>query len=69
MKQILVIALLMLLFKPAHTQQKAARLIVRGDDMGYAHSGNEAIIECYKNGIERSVGKARRVVDKRKSGL
>ena len=55
MKQILIIALLSLLFKPAHTQQKAARLIVRGDDMGYAHSGNEAIIECYKNGIERSV--------------
>ncbi|MBS1663088.1 MAG: polysaccharide deacetylase family protein [Bacteroidetes bacterium] len=35
--------------------QKPARLIIRGDDMGYSHSGNEAIIQCYKNGIERSV--------------
>ena len=28
--------------------QKGARLIVRGDDMGYSHSGNEAIIKAYK---------------------
>ena len=31
------------------------RLIVRGDDMGYAHSGNEALIDCYVNGIESSI--------------
>ena len=36
-------------------QQKPARLIVRGDDMGYSHAGNEAIIQCYKNGIETSI--------------
>lgn len=35
--------------------QKPARLIVRGDDMGFSHSGNEAIIQCYKNGIETSI--------------
>ena len=31
------------------------RLIVRGDDMGYSHSGNEAILKCYKQGIETSI--------------
>src|SRR6187551_3336023 len=31
------------------------RLIVRGDDMGYAHAGNEAILKCYREGIETSV--------------
>ncbi|MEO5975964.1 MAG: polysaccharide deacetylase family protein [Chryseolinea sp.] len=31
------------------------RLIVRGDDMGFSHSGNEAIIKCYKEGIESSI--------------
>ncbi|HEX6890350.1 MAG TPA: ChbG/HpnK family deacetylase, partial [Chryseolinea sp.] len=35
--------------------QKAPRLIVRGDDMGFSHSGNEAIIKAYKEGIETSV--------------
>ena len=41
-------------FLPAHAQ-KPARLIVRGDDMGYSHSGNEALIKCYKDGIESSI--------------
>jgi predicted glycoside hydrolase/deacetylase ChbG (UPF0249 family) len=36
-------------------QTKPIRLIVRGDDMGFAHSGNEALIKCYKEGIERSI--------------
>jgi chitin disaccharide deacetylase len=36
-------------------QQKDIRLVVRGDDMGYTHSGNEAIIKCYKEGIESSI--------------
>jgi predicted glycoside hydrolase/deacetylase ChbG (UPF0249 family) len=31
------------------------RLIVRGDDMGYSHSGYEAILKCYKEGIETSI--------------
>ena len=38
-----------------NAQQKAARLIIRGDDMGYTHSGNEALIKCYKEGIEKSI--------------
>jgi chitin disaccharide deacetylase len=35
--------------------QQPLRLLVRGDDMGYTHSGNEALIKCYKEGIEKSV--------------
>src|SRR5690349_5791232 len=42
-----------LLFNSAISQQ--TRLIVRGDDMGYTHSGNEALIKCYKEGIETSI--------------
>ncbi len=36
-------------------QNKPIRLIVRGDDMGFSHSGNEALIKAYKEGIERSI--------------
>jgi predicted glycoside hydrolase/deacetylase ChbG (UPF0249 family) len=36
-------------------QQRPARLVVRGDDMGYTHSGNEALIKCYKEGFETSI--------------
>jgi chitin disaccharide deacetylase len=36
-------------------QNKEIRLIVRGDDMGYSHSGNEALIKCFKDGIEKSI--------------
>lgn len=39
----------------ANAQQKPARLIVRGDDMGYSHSGNLALIKSYKEGIEKSI--------------
>lgn len=37
----------------AHAQP--ARLIVRGDDMGFSHSGNEALVKCYKEGIQTSI--------------
>jgi CubicO group peptidase (beta-lactamase class C family)/predicted glycoside hydrolase/deacetylase ChbG (UPF0249 family) len=33
----------------------APKLIIRGDDMGYSHSGNEALIKCYNEGIETSI--------------
>ena len=36
-------------------QEKYPRLIVRGDDMGFSHAGNEALMKCYKEGIERSI--------------
>lgn len=35
--------------------QEPIRLLVRGDDMGFSHSGNEALIQSYKEGIERSI--------------
>jgi predicted glycoside hydrolase/deacetylase ChbG (UPF0249 family) len=35
--------------------QQPIRLIIRGDDMGYAHSGNQAIIKSYTEGIEKSI--------------
>lgn len=35
--------------------QQGPRLIVRGDDMGYAHAGNEAILKCLKDGIQTSI--------------
>lgn len=50
----IVLLLLMLPFTFVYAQPKAARLIVRGDDMGYMHSGNDAMIKCYTEGIERS---------------
>lgn len=32
-----------------------AKLIIRGDDMGFSHSGNMALIKSFKEGIETSV--------------
>jgi hypothetical protein len=55
MKRIIFSALLCWCWKGVPAQQETARLIVRGDDMGYSHSGNEAIIKCYKEGIESSI--------------
>jgi predicted glycoside hydrolase/deacetylase ChbG (UPF0249 family) len=37
------------------TAQQPARLIIRGDDMGFSHSGNLALIKTFKQGIERSI--------------
>lgn len=37
------------------TERRPPRLIVRGDDMGFSHSGNEALIRCYREGIETSI--------------
>jgi len=34
---------------------KPARIIVRGDDMGYSHAGNLALIKCFKEGIQTSI--------------
>lgn len=36
-------------------QDKTIRLIVRGDDMGFSHSGNEALIKAFREGIETSI--------------
>jgi predicted glycoside hydrolase/deacetylase ChbG (UPF0249 family) len=37
------------------SDSKTIRLIVRGDDMGFSHSGNEALIKCFREGIETSI--------------
>jgi chitin disaccharide deacetylase len=55
MKKIYLSFIAFLFALVACSQQKATRLIVRGDDMGYTHSGNEALIKCYKEGIETSI--------------
>lgn len=39
----------------ACAQKEPIRLIVRGDDMGYSHSGNMAMIKCYQEGIQKSI--------------
>ncbi len=47
--------ILLLALSSTIAQDKTIRLIVRGDDMGYAHGGNEALITCYKMGIETTI--------------
>ncbi len=54
MKKLFFFLISQLLFSISFAQQ-APRLLVRGDDMGYSHSGNEALIKCYQNGIEKSI--------------
>jgi len=46
---------LMITFTSANAQTKQARLIIRGDDMGFSHAGNQALIKTYKEGIEQSI--------------
>ena len=55
MKKIAFIGLISLLYFYSFAQVKGPRLIVRGDDMGFSHSGNEALIKCYKEGIQTSI--------------
>ena len=40
---------------PKAVRANAPRLIIRGDDMGYSHSGNLAIMQSYLQGIETSI--------------
>ena len=51
----LLVASALTLGLSTQAQTKPTRLIVRGDDMGFSHSGNEALLKCYKEGIETSV--------------
>ncbi len=53
--KILLSFLFLLIVHISLAQTSPPRLIVRGDDMGYAHGGNEALIKCYKDGIETSI--------------
>jgi len=51
-KSIITFSLLLIV---TSTIAQPTRLIIRGDDMGYAHSGNEALIRSFKEGIETSI--------------
>ena len=55
MRKILFGLILLFFFITSFSQQREIKLIIRGDDMGYSHSGNEALIKCYKEGIEKSI--------------
>ena len=46
---------LIITFTTVNAQIKQARLIIRGDDMGFSHAGNQALIKTYKEGIEQSI--------------
>lgn len=37
------------------TEDDNIYLLIRGDDMGFSHSANEAIIDSYKNGVMKTV--------------
>ena len=54
MKHILIGCLLFLM-SSCLFGQSGPRLIVRGDDMGYAHAGNEALLKCSLEGIQTSI--------------
>src|SRR5688572_14368610 len=54
-KKLLQCLLLLITTFTIPAQSQPIRLIVRGDDMGFSHSGNEALIKAYKEGIERSI--------------
>lgn len=54
MKKIILLAFGYIITFSSFAQQPP-RLIVRGDDMGFSHSGNEALIKAYKEGIETSI--------------
>jgi chitin disaccharide deacetylase len=55
MKRLLFAAVFLSIAFVGSAQPNKIRLLVRGDDMGYTHSGNEALIKSYKEGIERSI--------------
>ncbi len=56
MKVLVSVFIFLIFFATANAQQQnPIRLIIRGDDMGYTHSGNEALIKSYKEGIETSI--------------
>lgn len=39
----------------ANAQKQPTKLIIRGDDMGFSHAANDALIKSYKEGIETSI--------------
>jgi len=54
MKATCIFIVFLFCIHPVFSQQPA-RLVVRGDDMGYSHSGNVALVKCFQEGIEKSI--------------
>lgn len=52
---LIIAALLNIGLSNGLAQSTPPRLIVRGDDMGYAHSGNEALMKSHQEGIETAI--------------
>lgn len=44
-----------LFFQSLQLSAQNIRLLIRGDDMGFSHAGNEGLIKTYKEGIEQSI--------------
>ncbi|MFK7925603.1 MAG: polysaccharide deacetylase family protein [Bacteroidia bacterium] len=55
MNKLLTVLLFTFCFSATPVEPDPPRLIVRGDDMGYTHSGNEALIQCSLQGIQTSI--------------
>ncbi len=55
MKKYIYLILLCLSVSASLAQSAPPRLIIRGDDMGYSHSGNLALIKCFKEGVQTSI--------------
>jgi chitin disaccharide deacetylase len=55
LQKITSLLLLIFLVGATYAQTRPTRLIVRGDDMGFSHSGNEALVKAYKEGIQTSI--------------
>ena len=53
--RIVVVVLCFMVLGQSISQAEPPRLIVRGDDMGFSHSGNLALMECYQQGIETTI--------------
>lgn len=54
-KQFLIISLLLICSLLQSQTTGEIKLLIRGDDIGSSHTANMACIECYKNGIMKSV--------------
>ena len=55
MKKLVFVTCYLLGFSFIHGQVSPPRLIVRGDDMGFSHSGNLALLKSSKEGIQTSI--------------
>ena len=51
----LLLLIAMLQLADVSAQAGPPRLVIRGDDMGYSHSGNLALIKSFKEGIETAI--------------